>query len=160
MDGIFHPWNFTGSILNFVEVLKLLAAAGSFFVVGIILILRQPLSPNRGLCTMVPRKVYNLCQGPTVTSELAHDPSQCPQKVFQKLFEGHRRRSDDADERSDKSSKWDALDELQKARSCGNFGSTETSDLFLKVREVCIDIGRKEFNMYIPARFTMTPYVV
>ncbi|KAJ5773904.1 hypothetical protein N7457_008800 [Penicillium paradoxum] len=134
MDGIFHPWDLAGSILNVVEAVKLFAAAGTFFVVGVILTIRQPRSPNRALCTMVPRKVYNLCQGPTVTSELACDPSQCPQKVFHKLVEGQTRKKDSVEDlHDDKLSKWDTLDELQKARACGQFGSTETSDLFLKV---------------------------
>jgi hypothetical protein len=96
---------------------------------------------------MVSRKVYKMCQSPTVTSELARDPSQCPQKVFHKLFESHHRphihsREEESD--ADESSEWDALDELQKARACGNFGSAETSDLFLKVSELLSILGMKE----------------
>ena len=98
---------------------------------------------------MVPRKVYNMCQGRTVTSELALDPSQCPQKVFHKLFESHHASHtyDGAEESDvDKASEWESLNELQKARACGNFGSVETSDLFLKVN--CLfsisTLGEKE----------------
>lgn len=143
MEGIFYPWNLTGSVLNIIGVVKLLAAAGSFFVVGIILIIRQPLSQNQVRCTMIPRKVHNLCQEPTVTSELARDPSQYPQKIFHRLFECHHKSQthDRVEEPDvDRSSKWDALNELQKARACGDFGSTETSDLFLKVSEVFINV--------------------
>ncbi|KAI1830175.1 hypothetical protein DTO006G1_8602 [Penicillium roqueforti] len=136
MDGIFHPWNLTGTLLNCVEFLKLAAATVSFSTVGIILFIRQPPSPNRVRCKMVPRKVYNMCQEPTVTWELALDSSQSPQDVFYNLYES-RDASDilDRAEQSDVENEleWEALDELQKARTCGNFGSVETSDLFLKV---------------------------
>ncbi|CAI7656830.1 unnamed protein product [Penicillium glandicola] len=132
MDGIFHPWNLSGTILNSLELLKLLAATGCFFVVGIISIRQH--STNRVRCKMVPRKVYNMCQAQTVTSELARDSSQCPQKVFHNLFESHHAsHTYSAEEDVDKVLEWDKLDELQKARACGNFGSVETSDLFLKV---------------------------
>ncbi|CAG8237011.1 unnamed protein product [Penicillium nalgiovense] len=136
MDGIFHPWNLTGTILNSLEFVKLLVATCSFLVVGINLVIRQPPSPNRVRCEMLSRKVYNMCQGQTVTSELALDPSQCPQKVFHKLFQSHHasRTYDGAEESDvDKALEWETLNELQKARACGNFGSVETSDLFLKV---------------------------
>lgn len=87
---------------------------------------------------MVPRKVYNMCQEPTVTWELALDSSQSPQDVFYNLYES-RDASDilDRAEQSDVENEleWEALDELQKARTCGNFGSVETSDLFLKVNK-------------------------
>lgn len=138
MDGIFHPWNLTGTILNSLEFVKLLVATCSFLVVGINLVIRQPPSPNRVRCEMLPRKVYNMCQGQTVTSELALDPSQCPQKVFHKLFQSHHasRTYDGAEESDvDKALEWETLNELQKARACGNFGSVETSDLFLKVNQ-------------------------
>jgi hypothetical protein len=86
---------------------------------------------------MVPRKVYELCHQPeTVTSELARDPSQCPTELFRKLFENHhlphvhKHRSDSS---SDAASDYEKLDDLQKARACGNFGSAEPSNLFLQV---------------------------
>jgi hypothetical protein len=123
---------------NVTDVVEILAATGSFLFIAVALLIRQPLSPNRFRYTMVSRKLYNLCQKPSVTSELAKDPSQNPQKVFHKLFEGHGHHlshtHDGIEEsESDKVSKWEELDELQKARACGNFGSTETSELFLKV---------------------------
>lgn len=126
---------------NFTDVLEILAATGSFVFVTIVLLIQQPLSLNRFRCTMVSRKLYNMSHGQqTVTSELALDPSQCPQKVFHKLFEGHHlphshHNGEESDSDSDKASKWEQLDELEKARACGNFGSTETSELFLKVGE-------------------------
>ncbi|KAJ5796047.1 uncharacterized protein N7518_004587 [Penicillium psychrosexuale] len=136
MDGIFHPWNLTGTLLNCVEFLKLAAATVSFSIIGIILFIRQPPSPNRVRCKMVPRKVYNMCQEPTVTWELALDSSQSPQDVFYNLYES--RDASDILDRAEQSEvenelEWESLNELQKARTCGNFGSVETSDLFLKV---------------------------
>ncbi|KAJ5513615.1 hypothetical protein N7463_003167 [Penicillium fimorum] len=85
---------------------------------------------------MLSQKVYNMCQGQTVTSDLARDPSQCPQEVFHELFESHHTShtynvAEESD--GDKASEWETLNELQKARVCGNFGSVETSDIFLKV---------------------------
>ena len=115
---------------------------------------------------MVSRKLYNLCQKQTVTSELARDPSQCPQKVFHKLFEGHHHVSHAhngvENPESDKESKWEKLDELQKARACGNFGSTETSELFLKVCYAncsLVKYWKKQSNVLM-LRFIMTPYVL
>lgn len=94
--------------------------------------------------TMVPPKVYERCHQPaTVTSELARDPSQCPTKLFRKLFEGHhlphvhKSRSESS---SDSESEDEKLEELQKARACGNFGSAEPSNLFLQVSETCREI--------------------
>lgn len=86
---------------------------------------------------MIPRKVYELCHQPeTVTSELARDPSQCPTKLFHKLFEGHHLSSlhkHESDSSSESASEYENLDDLQKARACGNFGSAEPSNLFLQV---------------------------
>ncbi|KAJ5316621.1 hypothetical protein PENANT_c019G08007 [Penicillium antarcticum] len=86
---------------------------------------------------MVPRKVYELCHQPeTVTSELARDPSQCPTKLFHKLFEGHHRphvHQHSSDSSSDSASENETLDDLQKARACGNFGSAQPSNLFLQI---------------------------
>lgn len=122
---------------NLTDVVEILAATGSFLFIAISLLIRQPLSLNRFKFTMVSRKLHNMSQGQTVTSELAQDPSQCPQKVFQKLYKNHHlphHTHDGVEESdSDKDSKWEQMDELQKARACGNFGSTETSELFLKV---------------------------
>ncbi|KAJ5991444.1 hypothetical protein N7522_011651 [Penicillium canescens] len=86
---------------------------------------------------MVPRKVYELCHQPeTVTSELARDPSQCPTKLFHKLFEGHHLSplpKHGSDSSSESASEYEKLDDLQKARACGNFGSAEPSNLFLQI---------------------------
>ena len=96
---------------------------------------------------MVPRKVYKMCQEPTVTSELALDSSQSPQDVFYNLYESHDA-SDTLDrvEQSDVDNEleWETLNELQKARTCGNFGSVPTSDLFLKVSKFSLPLREKK----------------
>ncbi|KAJ5776625.1 uncharacterized protein N7511_001636 [Penicillium nucicola] len=102
---------------------------------------KEPTNPN-----MLSRKVYELCHQPeTVTSELARDPSQCPTKLFHKLFEhlshGHKKSDSSSDSTSDSvldsvsdaGSDYEKLDELEKARACGHFGSVEPSQLFLQI---------------------------
>lgn len=139
------------------DVLEILAATGSFLFVSILLLIRQPLSPNRSMCTMVSRKLYNMSQGQTVTAQLARDPSQCPQKVFHRLFEGHHsvHAHSDSESDSDSISKWEQLDELQKARSCGNFGTTETSELFLKVGKILSKVADQYINLITILRSIM-----
>lgn len=120
---------------------------------------QQPSNHNQFKCIMASRKLYDISKGQTVTSELARDPSQCPQKVFHRLFEGHHlsHKLDDVDDlEADKISQWEQLGEVEKARACGNFGSTETSDLFLKVSRCSWSITYRHSNSFI-VRFTIKP---
>jgi hypothetical protein len=89
---------------------------------------------------MVTDRVYNWCkQSDTVTSELAKDPSQCPWKIFKDLYETHdhtlhpQKSVDSVSTPSDVVSPTQEKDQLQKAFSCGNWGSSVPSELFLKV---------------------------
>ncbi|KAI2932900.1 hypothetical protein CBS147320_1925 [Aspergillus niger] len=80
---------------------------------------------------MLSDTVYELCHDEkTVTSELLQDPSQSPTKLFQKLY--HDRKT-----KSHKSNSNESLDigenELRKVLQCGNWGSSQPSDLFLKI---------------------------
>lgn len=91
---------------------------------------------------MVTDRIYNWCkQSETVTSEIAKDPSQCPGKIFKDLYETHNqtlhhRMSVDGVESSQyEVSSAQQKDELQKALSCGNWGASAPSELFLKVRK-------------------------
>jgi hypothetical protein len=90
---------------------------------------------------MFTDRVYNWCkQSDTVTSELAKDPSQCPWKVFKDLYGTydhtvhHKRSVDSVNTLSDEVSSAQQKDELQNALSCGKWGSSVPSELFLKVR--------------------------
>jgi hypothetical protein len=92
---------------------------------------------------MVTHRVYNWCnQSETVTSELAKDPSQCPWKIFKDLYETHdhilhpKKSVDGVRTSSDEVSSAQEKDQLQKALSCGNWGSSVPSELFLKVRMI------------------------
>lgn len=90
---------------------------------------------------MVKDRVYNWCkQSDTVTSVLAKDPSQCPWNIFKELYEAHdhtlhpKNSVDSVSTSSDEISSAQEKDQLQKAFSCGNWGSSVPSELFLKVR--------------------------
>lgn len=90
---------------------------------------------------MATDRVYNWCkQSDTVTSELAEDPSQCPWKIFKDLYKTHdhvlhpKKPVGSVSTSSDEVSAAQEKDELQKALSCGNWGSSVPSELFLKVR--------------------------
>lgn len=89
---------------------------------------------------MVTTKVYGLWKkSQTVTSELAQDPSQTAESVFKKLYEhqlphphvkghgAHRLSQEEIEE-------FEKKDAVQKALACGHWGSTEPSELFLRVR--------------------------
>ncbi|OOQ82719.1 phospholipase D active site protein motif protein [Penicillium brasilianum] len=89
---------------------------------------------------MVTDRIYSKCnQAGTVTSELAKDPSQCPGKIFKELYETHdhslhpKSSIDGVDFSSDEVSSALEKEKLQKASSCGNWGASAPSELFLKV---------------------------
>ncbi|KAJ5667673.1 uncharacterized protein N7477_006243 [Penicillium maclennaniae] len=85
---------------------------------------------------MLSWDIYALCkQSQTVTSELARQPSQCPAAVFKKLYGNHHHvlsisrdtfKGLSAEEFHEKN-------KLQRAHACGNWGSSEPSELFLHV---------------------------
>lgn len=120
----------------------LLGASISFFLFVaalVVLFIRQPLSSNRHRYKMITWDVYKKCrQSRTVTSELAKDPSQCPLKLFKSLYDSHHDvchpdKNDSRESVAEEISRFEQKDELQKARECGNWGSTEPSKLFLQV---------------------------
>ncbi|KAJ5169265.1 uncharacterized protein N7482_004859 [Penicillium canariense] len=89
---------------------------------------------------MITDKVYKWCkQSATVTSELGEDPSQCPTKVFKKLYESHdhdlhsNESGDSLGISADGTSSFEQIDHLQRALACGNWGPSEPSELFLTI---------------------------
>jgi hypothetical protein len=80
---------------------------------------------------MIPKSVIELCRnGQSITAELAKDPSRTPHEAAKKLFgvsvedEVHTKTLDlGPGEASD----------LEEARQCGNWGTSQPSDLFLRV---------------------------
>lgn len=81
---------------------------------------------------MIPPNVVELCQnGQSVSSELAKNPSLSPREAAKKLFG-----VDADDEISPQEAdlvKGESAD-LEEARKCGKWGTSNPSDLFLRVR--------------------------
>jgi hypothetical protein len=81
---------------------------------------------------MIPKNVYELCQGgQSISSELAKNPTLSPHEAAKKLF------GVDADDEI-VTKKLELGEEkpsdLEEARKCGNWGTSNPSDLFLRVR--------------------------
>ncbi|RMD40136.1 hypothetical protein DV735_g4993, partial [Chaetothyriales sp. CBS 134920] len=93
---------------------------------------------------MIPPSVVSLCQGGlSVSQELAKDPSKTPSQIGKELFhtdserdvsteEGarhahHGRRADEGQQSPN------PKPDLQTAAQCGNWGSSQPSDLFLSI---------------------------
>ncbi|KAL2823875.1 hypothetical protein BDW59DRAFT_180433 [Aspergillus cavernicola] len=95
---------------------------------------RQRMQP---LPKMVSRTVYNLCHGDrTVSSELAHEPTKAPYKVFKELYEDTNNNTNGKSLESCSScSDEEELenDNLRRAKECGRWGGAEPSRLFLQI---------------------------
>ncbi len=82
---------------------------------------------------MIPKNVFELCQnGQSVSSELAADPTLSPQEAAKKLF-GVTAANEITTKRLDLGE--EKPSDLGEARRCGNWGSSNPSDLFLRVRQ-------------------------
>lgn len=82
---------------------------------------------------MIPQNVYDLCQnGGSVTAELAKDPTLSPHQACKKLF-GIDSNDHVVNKELDLSS--ETPGDLDQARSCGKWGSSTPSNLFLRVRD-------------------------
>lgn len=132
---------------TWMPLFKLASAVFSLSLASLIFwYLRQPKSANQVRTTMLSDTVYELCHDEkTVTSELLQDPSQSPTKLFQKLYHDRKTKShkSDSDESLDKGE-----NELRKVLQCGNWGSSQPSDLFLKV------INRPILSCFFPKGHT------
>jgi hypothetical protein len=83
---------------------------------------------------MIPPKVFELCHRQhTLTAELAKTPSEAPSSVCKRLF-GVDTEDDVVEDKAAKTSP-DVASDIAQARQCGNWGSSQPSELFLKVRE-------------------------
>ena len=83
---------------------------------------------------MIPPKVYELChRDKTLTAELAKNPHEHPSSVCKRLFDIDT--EDDVEDKKHESATKGASD-IDQARECGNWGGSEPSDLFLKVRGI------------------------
>lgn len=155
MDQKINP--LMGSIARLTGVSFLLGATLLVFIAfGIGFVVRRPSNPAsdpfRG--TMVTHKVLNLCrQQQTVTSELAKDPKQCASSIFKDLYNSnhhvlHSHKQDSPKSTPEEDEKFDQHDALEKARTCGRWGSAEPSELFLRVSIVLPKLNSPGRNEY------------
>ncbi len=95
---------------------------------------------------MVSQKVVGLCQGSTtVSSELGRDPTLASGKVVKKLYGedvgGHDEHKKFIDPRP-------TAEDLKKAWTCGKWGDSHPSDLFLKVSFSCCCTSNQVQQLY------------
>jgi hypothetical protein len=90
-------------------------------------ICRQYWSPT---ADMIHQNIVTLCQnGKSVSAELAKEPKLAPSEAAKKLF-GHTH----VDEVNLKNANYEKTDrDIEIARSCGQWGNSQPSDLFLQV---------------------------
>ncbi|EXJ54224.1 hypothetical protein A1O7_09561 [Cladophialophora yegresii CBS 114405] len=80
---------------------------------------------------MIPKNVYELCQdGRSVSSELAKNPNLSPREAAKKLYGVG---ADDEIVTKKLKLGEEKPGDLQEARECGNWGSSNPSDLFLRI---------------------------
>ncbi|KAJ7632146.1 hypothetical protein FB45DRAFT_494404 [Roridomyces roridus] len=80
---------------------------------------------------MITDKVHQLCTGTeTVSSLLAKDPTLAPGDAWKKLYGHHK---DISVIQAQKNREAHTAEDLKRARECGKWGSTEPSELFLKL---------------------------
>ena len=85
---------------------------------------------------MIPPKVYELCHHhKTLTSELAKTPNEPPHHVCKRIFDADT--DDDIEDRKDSIAPHGSTD-IEQALQCGNWGGSEPSELFLKVKFVLV----------------------
>lgn len=123
---------------------------------------RPGLPSVRSNTIMISDKVYKLCTSPeTVSSLLAKDPTLAPGEAWKKLYGGHtvgeKEGNGAARARRDQAT----LEDLKRAAECGKWGTTEPSELFLRVSF----FRYRRFIFFPPglipiSRYTMTPSVL
>ena len=77
------------------------------------------------------QSIQRLCQSQdTITSHYVQDPTQTPGDIAEKLFKTHNLKA--ASTKPPPKREVATLEGLEWARSCGNFGNTQPSELFLR----------------------------
>lgn len=91
--------------------------------------------PERNPGAMISDKVYKLCTGQeTVSSLLAKDPTMAPGDAWKQLYGGHAAGEKESKNEARRHRDTITPEDLQRALECGNWGSSQPSELFLKVR--------------------------
>jgi len=86
--------------------------------------------------------VLRLCtNGESVSSLLAADPSLAPGEAWRKLYKHHSGRPKGSSSADDVGKGELSKEQLERASKCGNWGPTQPSELFLKVRRISQDPG-------------------
>lgn len=84
---------------------------------------------------MISEKVYKLCTSPeSVSALLAQDPTMAPGDAWKKLYGHHEAGDKESSKTATAHRKEHTPEDLQRALACGNWGPTQPSELFLKVR--------------------------
>jgi hypothetical protein len=85
--------------------------------------------------TMVSDRLYKLCTGKeSVSALLADDPNLAPGDAWKKLYGSHLPRSMTAGGSNRDSDKHSInVEDLKRVAECGNWGTAQPSELFLKV---------------------------
>jgi hypothetical protein len=83
---------------------------------------------------MISDRVYKLCTSPeSVSSLLAQDPSLSPGEAWKKLYGGHVSREKESKSTAKTHRDTATPEDLKRAAECGKWGSTQPSELFLRV---------------------------
>jgi hypothetical protein len=86
---------------------------------------------------MISEKVYKLCTSKdSVSALLANNPGLSPEEAWKQIF--GRDEAGENESISTAKANRDNLtpDDLRRAHECGNWGPTEPSELFLRVRKI------------------------
>jgi hypothetical protein len=84
---------------------------------------------------MISDNVYKLCTSKeSVSSLLAAEPNLAPGEAWKKLYGGHA--AGEKESKATAKAQRDQItpDDLKRALECGNWGPTQPSELFLRVR--------------------------
>lgn len=91
---------------------------------------------------MISDKVYKLCTSEeTVSSLLAKDPTMAPGDAWKQLYGGHAAGGTESKTTARTHRDTPTDEDLQRALECGNWGSTQPSELFLKVCIYYVEVG-------------------
>ena len=84
---------------------------------------------------MISDKVHKLCTSQeTVSSLLAKDPTMAPGDAWKQLYGGHAAGEKESKNEARRHRDTITPEDLQRALECGNWGPTQPSELFLKVK--------------------------
>jgi len=88
---------------------------------------------------MISDRVYKLCTSKeSVSALLAKNPTLAPEEAWKQLFGGHAAGEKASSATAQAHRDNHTSEDLKRAFECGNWGPTEPSELFLRVRGVIL----------------------